>query len=191
MVTVSNACNHGLNVGDKIDVTEVTCASSACSFAVSTSLRYRESSMRRPSATRNSGGNKTGEGYYTQHRTCSTIPSSRAATRSTTRSKPVESCTDAALTAPATARHGQPLSRAGAVLPQSPTTRNRLDTPTGKEPTNTKARCRKKYEEASGYIYPRYGQFRRVDITSQRQLRRPPAAHRLRRQADLQLQPRR
>ena len=33
-------------------------------------------------------------------------------------------------------------------------------------PTNTKPRCRKKYEDAAGYIYPRYGQFRRVDIAS-------------------------
>ena len=41
----------------------------------------------------------------------------------------------------------------------------RLDTPS--DPANSaNPRCRKKYEEASGYVYPRYGQFRRVDITS-------------------------
>jgi type IV pilus assembly protein PilY1 len=41
----------------------------------------------------------------------------------------------------------------------------RLATPSD-PPSSATPRCRKKYEEASGYVFPRYGQFRRVDIAS-------------------------
>jgi type IV pilus assembly protein PilY1 len=41
-----------------------------------------------------------------------------------------------------------------------------LATPTGDDPTSGGPRCRKKYEEATGYIYPRYGRFKRVDIVA-------------------------
>ncbi len=161
VVTVSNAFNHGLNVGDVINVTEVTCTASPCNFALTNVAVTQVVDAKTFRYSQNDSSNKTGEGFYTRT-SLYNYPKLIRGTPFYYTIEAVESCTDTALTTCA----------AGTANPYPAPVRfclntydaNRLDTPTGKEPTNTQARCRKKYEEASGYIYPRYGQFRRQDI---------------------------
>ena len=160
VVTVTNAFNHGLNVGDVINMTEVTCSSSSCAFAatnVAISQVVDAKTFRYPQT----GATKTGEGFYARTNLYN-YPKIVRGTPFYYTIEAVESCTDTALTTCAAGTANTYPAPVRFCLDTYDA--NRLDTPTGKEPTNTKARCRKKYEEASGYIYPRYGQFRRTDI---------------------------
>ena len=135
MVTVSNAFNHGLNVGDVINVTEVTCTSSACSFTVTNARRHAGRGREDLPSTAIAAATPRPVKASTAAPTSTTIPSSSPATRSTTPSSAVESCTDAALT----------ICAAGTTNPYPAPVRfctnaydaNRLNTPTGMDPTNT------------------------------------------------------
>ena len=164
VVTVSNAYNHGLNVGDKITVVQT---SGGGSFAVS-NVAITQVVDYRTFRYSHTGSNATGaEGHYTKSELFD-IPKMRRGNPHYYTISPIEHCSDAALTncTASTTPTGGFTIPAPLRYCLNPYDAYRLDTPTGKEPTNTKARCRKKYEEASGYIYPRYGEFTRVDITS-------------------------
>ena len=112
--------------------------------------------------------NTTGaEGHYTRAELFN-IPRMRRGNPHYYTITPVEHCTDAALTTctAATAPTGGFTFPAPLRYCSNPFDAVPLGHALRQEPTNTKVRCRKKYEEETGYIYPRYGQFTRVDITS-------------------------
>ena len=113
-----------------------------------------------------SSGNKTGLGTYKKVNLFN-IPKLRRGNPHYYTIEPAEYCKDSALTdcTLTTVASGAYTYPAPVRYCMSHFDANRLDAVTGKDRTNTKIRCRKKYEEANGYIYPRYGQFRRVDIT--------------------------
>jgi type IV pilus assembly protein PilY1 len=185
VLRVAQAFNHDLQVDDRINLTQLSC--SGCSSTtqlnqtnrrvsaivdantfdveISTSNSpialgfYRKTNLFNVPRLRNSSSNPF---YYTI--------------------EPTEYCSDAALTtcqkavtpgvAPAGFPHAAPVRYC-----RTPFDANRLDTPTGNLPGTTLPRCRKKFEEdvasnkgfttpRSGYVVPRYGQFRRGDITS-------------------------
>ncbi len=175
VVTVSTAWNHGLTVGDKINITETACGSSSCVFTLSNvsigavvdphTFRYSQTAA-----------NKTGLGYYRRAELFN-IPKLARGNPHYYTIEPVEHCKDAALTdcTLSTVPTGAYTYPAPLRYCASHFDANRLDAITGNGTASsphlqrldpTKPRCRKKYEEATGYKYPRYGQFRRVDITS-------------------------
>ena len=168
VMTISKAWNHGLQVNDKIDVTEISCASgSGCSFTVTGAQVTSVVDAHTFRYSQTGTNNKTGKAYY-RKTNLFTYPKLRAGNPHYYTIEPVEYCKDAALTdcTLATAATGAYTYPAPVRYCVSPFDAYRLDAVSGKEPTNTKVRCRKKYEEATGYTYARYGQFRRVDITS-------------------------
>jgi type IV pilus assembly protein PilY1 len=161
VVTVSNAFNHGLNVGDRIDVTQTT---GSGSFGV-TNVAITQVVDSKTFRYVHNGSNVTSgaEGYY-RRANLYNYPKIRRGNPFYYTIEAVESCTDSALTTCAAGTTNEFPAPVRFCL--NPYDAYRLDTPTGKEPTNTQVRCRKKYEQATGYIYPRYGNFRRVDVAS-------------------------
>jgi type IV pilus assembly protein PilY1 len=176
VITVNNAWNHGLAVGDRISVTELSCSTcGGSSFTATNSstvaVQVTQINNAHSFAYTVQGGAtqaRTGTGYY-RKAVLFNIPKLRRGTPHYYTLLPVEHCSDAALTTctlsatptgaftyPAPLRYC--LSQFDAY---------RLDGVTGNNHSATpKPRCRKKYEEATGYSFPRYGQFRRVDVTS-------------------------
>jgi type IV pilus assembly protein PilY1 len=175
VVTVSAAWNHGLTVGDKINVTETVCGSSSCGFTLSNvsimavvdahTFRYNQTAS-----------NKTAVGYYRRAELFNIPKLSRGNPYYYT-IEPVEHCKDAALTDckastvpdtaypyPATLRYCSSHFDANRLDSFPADATKSASSPHWQRLDSTKPRCRKKYEEATGYKYPRYGQFRRVDI---------------------------
>ncbi|HEY6508874.1 MAG TPA: hypothetical protein VIY56_12730, partial [Vicinamibacterales bacterium] len=159
VVTVSNAFNHGLNVGDRIDVTQTL---GSGSFTIA-NMQITQVVDAKTFRYVHNGSNVTSgaEGYYRRVNLYN-YPKIRRGNPFYYTIDTVESCTDTALTTCTAGTGGAYPAPVRFCLNSYDA--YRLDTPTGKEPTNQKARCRKKYEEASGYIYPRYGAFRRQDV---------------------------
>jgi type IV pilus assembly protein PilY1 len=173
--TVTNAWNHGLAVGDRINVTEVSCVGGGCSFTQansSTKTVQVTSVVNAHSFTYTVSGGptnvKTGTIYYTRH-VLFNVPKLRKGNPHYYTIEPVEYCSDDALTTCTLST-----TATGAFTRPAPVRycltqfdAYRLDGVTGNNHASpARPRCRKKYEEAAGYTYPRYGQFRRVDVAS-------------------------
>jgi type IV pilus assembly protein PilY1 len=166
VVTVMNAWNHGLSVGDVVNVTEVTCSSTTCAFAA-TGVTITQVVDAATFRYNHNGSNKTGEGFYARTNLYN-YPKMITGNPYYYTIEPVEYCSDTGLTI-CTAS----LTATGAFTNPAPVRfcsnaydASRLNTPTGMDPTNSKVRCRKKYDEAKGYTFPRYGQFRRQDLST-------------------------
>jgi type IV pilus assembly protein PilY1 len=173
--TVTNAWNHGLSVGDRINITEVSCSSSSCNFTQSNSstvtiqvtsvdsahgFKYTMTGGTPPTT------NKNGTIYYRRYQPYN-VPKLRESNPHYYTLEPVEYCSDEALTTCQLGKSGAFIYPAAERYCLSQFDAYRLDAVTGNNHSSTpKPRCRKKYEEATGYTWPRYGQFRRVDITS-------------------------
>jgi type IV pilus assembly protein PilY1 len=168
-VTVTAAWNHGLNVGDELTIVQTVCTVGTCGFSVTdpkkpvTVTAVSDDSFEYAPGT----GAGEGEGYYRKVNLYA-VPKLRRGNPFYYTIEAIERCQDAALTvcgplasAPAGFKFPAPVRYCTSHFDAA-----RLDTPTGDDATNTRPRCRKKYEEDTGYIHPRYGQFRRVDIAS-------------------------
>jgi len=174
VVTVNNAWNHGLKVDDQITV--------VCTFPSSCSLGTGSTSPVTVSAVSTNsfqyaqaGSDASGQGYHRKANLYA-VPKMRRGNPFYYTIEPIEYCKDAALTdcqAQTSAANGYTVA-APVRYCASAFDASRLDSfPSNGTPTSphlqrdsTKPRCRKKYEEDAGYVHPRYGQFRRVDIAS-------------------------
>jgi len=160
VVTVSNSYHHGLNVGDKVNIYTTSGSTWASNAVVTAVLDYRTFRFSM------SGGNTTFSGYWRKAEYFN-IPKIKRGNPHYYTIEPLEHCKDTALTdcTAATAPSGAYIYPAPVRYCIDAYDANRLDVPTGKDPTNTQLRCRKKYDGEAGYSFPRYGQFRRVDVS--------------------------
>jgi len=166
-VEVTNAWNHGLSVGDQLSISQTTCLSGSCGFSTATvtvtavgpgpnTFQYQPG---KPTTT-------SAEGYYRKVNLYN-YPKLRRGNPHYYTIEAVDYCRDSALTQCKDKVDGAYTIPAPVRYCTSQFDAYRLDTPTGNETNGSRPRCRKKYEEATGYVYLRYGQFRRVDITAQ------------------------
>jgi type IV pilus assembly protein PilY1 len=178
-VTVSGAWNHGLQVGDQLTVFQTACVSGTCGFSVTDARNAVQVSRVIDSGSFEytpGAGAGEGEGYYRKVNLYA-VPKLRRGNPFYYTIEPIEYCKDAALTdcaAQTAAANGYTFA-APVRYCASAFDASRLDSfPSDGTPTSphlqrldsSKPRCRKKYEEDAGYVHPRYGQFRRVDIAS-------------------------
>lgn len=171
VITVTNAWNHGLAVGDKLNIFEVSCTSGCGSASLAASNVAVASVVNANSFTYTvSGGatqNRVANVYYRRAELFN-IPKLRRGSPHYYTIEPIEYCSDTALTTCvlSSTPTGAFIYPAAERFCLTPFDAYRLDAVSGNAHAQTKPRCRKKYEEASGYTYPRYGQFRRVDVSS-------------------------